>query len=115
MRWEEFGTLEGGRGGSLLTFGSMTSRRWACAGILAGTLAFATPAWSQTYVGVTPPVVVSDSAIRPDVASPVPTPRSDIAVTGADIAELVAIGAFGVSAGALGARVGRRRVTPEPV
>lgn len=93
----------------------MTSRRWACVGILAGTLAFATPAWSQTYVGVTPPTVAADTKVLPDVARPVPSPRSDIAVTGADIAELVAIGAFGVSAGALGARVGRKRATPAPV
>lgn len=92
----------------------MTSRRWACAGILAGTLAFATPAWSQTYVGVTPPTVAADQAVRPDVASPAPAPRSDVAVTGADIAELVAIGAFGVSAGALGTRLARRRPTPAP-
>lgn len=92
----------------------MTSRRWACAGILAGTLALATPAWSQTYVGVTPPTVAADTKVLSDVASPAPTPRSDIAFTGADIAELVAIGAFGVSAGALGTRVARRRTTPAP-
>lgn len=92
----------------------MRSRRWACAGILAGTLAFAAPAWSQTYVGVTPPAVAADSAVRPDVASP-PIPRSDVAVTGADIAELVAIGAFAVSAGALGARVGRKRPEWAPI
>lgn len=48
------------------------------------------------------------------MASPAPAPRSDVAVTGADIAELVAIGAFGVSAGALGTRLARRRPTPAP-
>ena len=93
----------------------MTSRRLVCAGILAGTLAFATPAWSQTYVGVTPPTVAADTAVLPNVARPAPTPRSDIAVTGADIAELVAIGAFGVSAGALSARLARKRAEPAPI
>jgi hypothetical protein len=72
----------------------------------------ATPAWDQTYVGVKPPAVAPDTAIVPKVADPAPVSHGNLAVTGADIAELVAIGAFGMSAGALGLRVTRRRVEP---
>jgi hypothetical protein len=86
----------------------MTLRRWACAGIVAGSLWVATPAWSQTYVGVTPPVVAADNASRQTPPPPTAV-LGDLAVTGSDILELVAIGAFGISAGALGLRVSRAR------
>jgi hypothetical protein len=90
----------------------MSIRRWAAAAVVAASLAIATPAWSQTYVGVPPPKVgVSDpgapvAALRVD--APVSAPRSaGLAVTGADVLELVAIAAFGMSAGALTVRVTR--------
>jgi hypothetical protein len=88
----------------------MTLRRWACAGIVAGTLAVATPAFSQTYTGVTTPTV-ADASFRqtPPATTAV---LGDLAVTGGDILELVAIGAFGVSAGAVGMRMSRTRVKP---
>jgi hypothetical protein len=88
----------------------MTLRRWAGAGIVAGSLLVATPAWSQTYVGVTPPTVAADNNVRTTV--PAPAVRGDLAVTGADILEMMAIGAFGISAGALGMRVSRARPKP---
>jgi hypothetical protein len=83
------------------------------AGTLAtGTLAMATPAWSQTYVGVTPPTVAPERSVLPE-APPAPANLgSRVAVTGADIAEMVAIGAFGMSAGALVVRMTRRREEP---
>lgn len=70
-----------------------------------------TPAWSQTYVGVTPPTV-ADNSVRqtPPTTTAV---RNDLAVTGSDILELIAIGAFGVAAGAFGMRVSRAR--PKPI
>ena len=90
---------------------AMTLRRWACAGIVAGTLAVATPAFSQTYTGVTPPAVAAENiARRPSVTTP--AVRGDLAVTGADILEMIAIGAFGISAGAVGIRMSRTRVRP---
>lgn len=67
------------------------------------------PAWSQTYVGVPPPVVKSDQIVRTDAPEPPPAARSGLAFTGADIAELVGIGAFGAAAGALSLRLGRKR------
>lgn len=70
----------------------------------------ATPAFSQTYTGVTTPTVADNSVRRPSVTTP--APRGDLAVTGADILEMVAIGAFGISAGALGMRMSRERVRP---
>ena len=70
----------------------------------------ASPAFSQTYTGVTPPAVADNSAPQPSVAPP--AVRGDLAVTGADILEMVAIGAFGVSAGALGLRISRARPKP---
>lgn len=69
----------------------------------------AAPAWSQTYVGVPPPIVKSDQAVRSEAPPPAPAARGGLAFTGADIAELVAIGAFGASAGALSVRLGRKR------
>jgi hypothetical protein len=88
----------------------MKLRRWACAGIVAGTLAVATPAFSQTYTGVTTPTVADNSVRQPSVTTP--AARGDLAVTGADILEMVAIGAFGISAGAVGMRMSRARVRP---
>ena len=70
----------------------------------------ATPAFSQTYTGVTPPAVADNSARQPSVSPP--AVRGDLAVTGADIFEMVAIGAFGISAGAVGMRMSRARVKP---
>lgn len=70
----------------------------------------ATPAFSQTYTGVTTPTVADNSARQaPPTTVAV---RGDLAVTGADILELVAIGALGVSAGAVGMRMSRARVRP---
>jgi hypothetical protein len=89
----------------------MTLRRWVGAGIVAGSLWVATPAWSQTYVGVTPPVVAADNASR-QTPPPSTAVGGDLAVTGGDILELIAIGALGVSAGALGLRVSRPRPRP---
>ena len=71
----------------------------------------ATPAWSQTYVGVTPPTVAADNARR-QTPPPSTAVLGDLAVTGADILEMVAIGAFGISAGAVGMRMSRARVKP---
>jgi hypothetical protein len=88
----------------------MTFRRWACAGIVAGTLAVATPALAQTYTGVTTPAVADNSVRQPSVTTP--AVRGDLAVTGADILQMVAIGAFGISAGAVGMRMSRARVRP---
>ena len=70
----------------------------------------ASPAFSQTYTGVTTPTV-ADTSFRqtPPTTAAV---RGDLAVTGADILELIAIGALGVSAGALGLRVSRARPKP---
>ena len=72
----------------------------------------ATPAFSQTYTGVTTPAVGDNSARQPAVTAP--AARGDLAVTGADILEMVAIGAFGISAGAVGMRMSRTRVRPSP-
>ena len=70
----------------------------------------ATPAFSQTYTGVTTPTV-ADTSFRQ--APPATTAvRGDLAVTGGDILELVAIAAFGISAGAVGVRMSRTRVRP---
>lgn len=71
------------------------------------TLGLAGPAYSQTYTGVTPPTVL-DSSFR-QTPSTTTAVRGDLAVTGADILELVAIGALGISAGALGTRMSRAR------
>jgi hypothetical protein len=88
----------------------MRVRQLACAGIVAGTLALATPASAQ-YVGVTPPTVAAEKSVQqPKVADP--AVRGDLAVTGADILEMVAIGALGISAGAVGMRMSRTRVRP---
>lgn len=73
----------------------------------------ATPAWSQTYVGVTPPTVAADNAARQTPPTTVAV-RGNLAVTGADVLEMVAIGAFGISAGALGVRASRARPKPRP-
>ena len=71
-----------------------------------------TPAWSQTYTGVTPPAVAADDVARRTAPVAAPAVRGDLALTGADIVEMVAIGAFAVSAGALGIRTGRGRAKP---
>jgi hypothetical protein len=91
--------------------GGMTLRVWAGAGIVAGSLFLATPAWSQTYTGVTPPTVAADTVSR-QVPPTTVAALGDLAVTGADILELVAIGALGVSAGAVGMRMSRARPKP---
>lgn len=70
----------------------------------------ATPAFAQTYTGVTTPAVPDNSARQPAVTTP--AVRGGLAVTGADILEMVAIGAFGISAGAVGMRMSRARVRP---
>lgn len=71
----------------------------------------AAPAWSQTYVGVTPPAVAPERVVQtPTTQAPASPDR--IAFTGADIAELVAIAAFGISAGMVTVRVGRERARP---
>lgn len=70
----------------------------------------ATPAFSQTYTGVTTPTV-ADTSFRQTPPTTV-ADRGDLAVTGADILELIAIGALGVSAGAVGMRMSRARVRP---
>lgn len=90
----------------------MGIRRWACAGIVAATLGLAGPVWSQTYVGVPPPDVGASDAVETEVRPSVPAPavRSGrLAVTGADILQLVAFGALGVSSGTLIVHVSRGR------
>ena len=81
----------------------------------------ATPAWSQTpvgtsqtYVGVTPPTVGAvDPAVGQAAQTPPPAVRGDLAFTGADIMQLVAIAAFVMSAGAFTVRVtSSRRLIP---
>lgn len=69
------------------------------------------PAWSQTYVGVTPPTVAPEQIVQTPTTQ-APASSGGIAFTGADIAELVAIAAFGISAGMVTVRMGRARVKP---
>lgn len=71
----------------------------------------AAPAWSQTYVGVTPPAVAAEQLVQTPTTQ-APTSSGGIAFTGADIAEMVAIAAFGISAGMVTVRMGRERARP---
>lgn len=94
----------------------MRLRHWVGAAIVAASLSVGSPAWSQaqTYTGVTPPVVSADDNAPRTTPSTAPAGRGDLAVTGADVMEMVAIGAFATSAGALGLRIGRARPKPVP-
>ncbi len=89
----------------------MRIRLLACGGLVALVLALASPAWSQTYVGVTPPTLPPTNPVQQTTVT-VPTPTASsgsLAVTGTDVVQLLAIAALVMSFGAFVVHVARER------